>query len=184
MIKFNSGLHQGSLLSPFSPRAAGAWGFFRCKLWLMSFWLESRKRHFHYGLSKCILLEAVKSMGDCGYACVCVCHACVSCECRKERMASLDDETHLMIFLIWFPPKPRLLGAWGSGGPDHFRKWGVWLLSSDWLFLSLLETETWAITPTPTPHSHWIEPLVKIGYTTGGEGPGLCAGCAETMNWL
>lgn len=109
-----------------------AWSFFRCKLWLMSFWLESRMRHFHYCLSKCILLGAVKSMDACECAWVCVRAMLVwEWERKRERIAPLDDETHLMTFLIWFLPKPRLLRAWGSGGPDHLRKWDVWWLSSD-----------------------------------------------------
>lgn len=37
----------------------------------MSFWLESRKRHFHYSLSRCILLEALKSGAVCEYAAMC-----------------------------------------------------------------------------------------------------------------
>lgn len=122
---------------PFSPKAGSAWSFCRCKLWLMSFWLESRKRHFHYGLSKYILLVAVKSISVCEYA-------CLSCECSKERTAFLDDETHLMTFLIWVGPKRWLHRPWGAGGPDHFRKWGTWWQSPDQIFLPLTHTETWA----------------------------------------
>lgn len=54
-----------------------------------------------------------------GRVCVCTCQACVRIRERK-RTASLDDETHLMTFLIWFLPKPRLFRAWGPAGPDHF----------------------------------------------------------------
>lgn len=135
----------------FPPRAGSAWGFFRCKLWLMSFWLEPRMRHFHYCLSKCILLGAVKSVGACDCAYVCVSASLVwvvsvkERERARDRLALLDDETHLMTFLIWFLPKPQLLGAWGSRGPYHFRKWGGWWLSSGEFFLSLMKTGIWPI---------------------------------------
>lgn len=93
----------------------------------MSFWLELRMRHFHYCLSKCILLGAVKSM-----------EMCVRARTRpvwvskRKRVASLDDETHLITFLIWCPPPtPPLLP--GREGQRHLHKWDASRLSPDWL---------------------------------------------------
>lgn len=90
MIKFSSDVHWSLPLLTFLAKSFGGRDVvfsssFRCTLWLMRFWLESRMRHFHYSLSKCILLGAVKAMDIAVWMCICVCTPAFLCVRVHER---------------------------------------------------------------------------------------------------
>lgn len=67
------------------------------------------------------------------------------------------------------------LRAWGSGGPDHLRKWGIWWLSSD--EISPLTYGDRNLGNYPPPHSHLIKPLSK-SYIRQMDGWGACSVCS------
>lgn len=121
------------------------------------------------------------------YGCLWICRRVCVCACvwgrervvivgERERMASLDDETHLMTFLIRSPPKATT--PWEPGDLEAQITCAN-EASDDWVLtrflLSLIETEN--LGNYPPPHSHLIKPLSK-SYIRRMDGWGACSVCS------
>ena len=134
----------------------------------MSFWLELWKRHFHYCLSKCILLGAVKSMD-----------ACVWKRERRGRLLHLMMRPTQWHFSFGFYQshdcsEPRDLEAQITSVNETSDDWALTSFSSHFYRLEFWATISYPITVNESisqnyTHSRWM----NICW--------LC-GCVESLN--